>query len=435
MLPALRALGSARTHVDEYAPAYLKTLSDLINGQPVDFFRFCNPAHINGIRDRSNTTDLSSVFASVMASGEREVILQPGLYNMDDTFAITRAFRLLGSGPNATEIKIRSTTESGITLANGIAGYGLRGFKLTRSGVPGSSAHGIEFLGTTDNTKLEWLAAEDHYDNFRLGGCDTGFFHNIESRRAYRFGVFQTNSAVYGPSQWDIDNLLVEKCDNDGFRAQSTSGPAGMILGAMRNIRTFANTGRGIHILGSAITPVFDLRLSDAFCGDDANGCIRLDTYGGKHRLSGFFERAGRGNTGRTLVTVPTNAAPNIDISANNTDMIVSNSTIDEASYDGIQHDGGILIVNGNMIYNNGQGLVGGRRNGILSQGGEVIVTGNRIGNLAGAAQLFGVATGHDDITLTGNNLKGNATAETALGGTIQAVVASNTPNTMPTYP
>ena len=69
------------THVDALgSPAYLKTVSDIINGLPVDFFRFVSQSKIAGIRARSDTSDLTADFATAMAAGASEINLQPGLY-------------------------------------------------------------------------------------------------------------------------------------------------------------------------------------------------------------------------------------------------------------------------------------------------------------------------------------------------------------------
>jgi len=425
------------THVDALgSPAYLKTVSDIINGLPVNMFRFVSQAKIAGIRARTDTSDLTADFATAMAAGAAEIILDPGLYNTTGAIAMSAIGKSLrGAGSNRSEIKIASTTASAITLANGVAGYNVSGLKVTRTGVPGVNAHGVQCLGTTDKSSVEGLVLEDHYTNLVLGTCDTGSVRNIESRRAYQYGVFQTCAPIYGASQWDVDSVLVEKNAVDGWRAESTAGTPGMIFGSMNNFRSFANGGRGLHVIGTVGTPVFDLRLSNAFCGDDALGSVRLHTFGGKHRLQGFFERSSRGLTGRTYSTAATNTANNIEITANNTDAMIYGSTIDEAGYNGILHQGGILMVTGNMIYNNGQGLVLAQRNGILSEGGRLIASGNEITNIGGAAQAYAIASNHGNVRITGNGLDGNTIQPMTIAAiTTQTVVFGNTPDTQLSY-
>lgn len=426
---------------DPVAPAYLKTLSDIANELPISFFRFLPQNKIADIRARTNTDFLDTYFSDALASGCVEINCEPGLYNISNSLSMSTANQhLKGAGWGRSEIRITSTTASAITLANGIAGYGVSGFKISRVGVASSSALGVEFLGTTDDSLLEDLWIEGHYTNLKIGTCDTGKIRRLRLNKALAYGCYQTNAVSYGPSQWDVDDVLFDRNTVDGWRVQSTAGPAGLILGPMRNVKSFANGGRGIHLIGNSTTPIYDARINDAFLGSDGLGSIRLDTYGGKHRISGFFERNGRDATGPTLATAATNTAPGIEMSTNNVDLIVYGSTIDDNSYDGIQHDGGILTVVASHIYNNGAASTAGRRNGVLSNGGKLVVGSDVICNAAsisgggiGSSQLYGIATSHDNVVIAGNDLNNNATAPASLGATTNASVIGNSPSTLTT--
>jgi hypothetical protein len=418
------------------APPYLTTISDILNHMPVNFFRFVTPAQAVGIRARTNADDLTARFAEALASGALEINLEPGRYNTTAAIAMSTANqRLRGAGSSRSEIRITSTTASALTLANGVPGYGVIGIKFTRVGTPNSNSHGVQFLGTTDASTLYDVWAEGHFDNFIIGTCDTGTIQNLRANKALRYGVFQTNAITYGPSQWAVDNVLCDQNTVDGWRVQSTAGPPGMITGEMMRFKTFANGGRGLHAIGNATTPIFDVRLTDAFLGSDAFGSVRLDTFGGKHRLNGFFERNGRDATGPTLGTPASNAGVGIEVSVNNADVGVYGSTIDDNALDGIIHNGGDLIVSGNHIYNNGQALTAGRRNGILSQGGNLTVVGNTVNNKGGnTSQLFGIATSHSNVQIAANHLSGNTSGPITLGATTNAQVVGNSPNTQINY-
>jgi hypothetical protein len=266
-----------------------------------------------------------------------------------------------------------------------------------------------------------------------IGTCDTGRVQNIRCNKNLQDGLFQTNASTYGPSQWEMFDLLLDRTARDGWRVQTTTGPAGLILGNTTSIKTFANVGYGCNFIGNSTTPIFDVRIEQGFLGSDGLGSVRLDTYGGKHRLCGFFERNGRDPTGPTLGTPASNNGVGIEITANNIDVVIYGSTIDDNALDGIRHMGGILIVGANMIFNNGQALTGGRRNGILSEGGELVVNGNGANNLGGnTSQLFGVATSHDDVVINGNSLKGNTAGGATTGGTADAIVFANSPTSQP---
>lgn len=407
---------------------YLQLISDIRNGLPASIMRFIPASKISSITDRTNTDDLSAYFAAALASGVRELICPPGLYNIDASIAMNTAFQCLkGSGRQSTEIRIRSTTAPAITLANGKEGYGVSGFKITRSGIPQAGANGIACLGTTDDTDLIDLWLVGHWDNLVLGTCDTGHIRNVRSSRALNDGVTQTNAASYGPSQLNVDDVLLDRNTRDGWRVAVTTGPPGLILGQMRNIRSFANSGWGLNLTGNATTGIYDFRLSDAFMGSDGLGSINLDSYGGKHRMSGFFERNGRDPTGPSVATPASGLGVGINITAANADATIYGAIIDDNARDGIVHAGAVLIVNGTMIYNNGFSLVAGRRNGILSHSGELIVGVDVITNMGGSvSQEYGIAAGHDNVTVGINSMKAHAGAATSLGGTANAVLLGN---------
>lgn len=383
----------------------------------------------NGVAD-----DTAAIQAAMAA---HDVVHFPaGTFRITGTLAMTRAGQaLIGAGSRRTEIRMVSTTLAAITLANGVANYTVEGLKVGRTGTPVSGANGIHFLGTTDNSEISDIWCEGHWNGLVIGTCDTGLIHGLRCNKNLAYGVYQTNAVSYGPSQWEVNDALVDRNGIDGWRVESTAGPAGLILGTIHSIKSFANVGRGLHVIGNATTPVFDVRIVNAFLGSDNAGSIRLDTYGGKHRVSGFFERNGRDPTGPTLATPASNAAPGIEISANNIDVVIYGSTIDDNAYDGIQHDGGVLIVSGCNIFNNGQALTGGRRNGILSQGGRLVVGSSALTNLSGnTTQLFGVATSHDDLVISGNDMAGNTSGGATLGGTADAVMIANAPKTLVGY-
>lgn len=413
---------------DPVAPAYLKYVSDIISGLPVSIMRFVPREKIMGIITRANTDNLQPYFADALASGVRELVCPPGLYNVDSAIAMANANqKLAGAGWNGSEIRIRSTTAAAITLASGVAGYGVEGFKITRTGTPVTNADGVRCLGTTDNSSLADLWIEGHWTNLTIGTCDTGHIKNLRLAKALHSGAFQTSSASYGPSQWDVDDVLVDRNTVDGWRVVANTGPAGLILGQMRNIRSFANSGWGLNILGNATTGIYDLRLSDAFMGSDGLGSINLDSYGGKHRISGFFERNGRDPTGPSVATAASGIGVGINVSAANSDAIIYGSLIDGNAYDGVVHAGAVLIVAASQIFDNGQALAVGRRNGILSYSGKLVVGADVITNMgANTSQEYGVAAGHDNVVIGTNHMDGNTGAATTLGGTANAVLVGN---------
>jgi hypothetical protein len=424
--PKLRYLGHVRTRIGKLREDFLPT--------PFDFMDSATQVKVALLTAlAADAPAISAAIAQAMA--EHDMVEFPeGHYQTDAPIALTRTGQaVMGRGSRRVEIRINSTTAKAITLANGVADYTVCGFKVTRTGTPVAGANGLECLGTTDNTLIEDVWCEGHWTGMLIGTCDTGRVQNVRCNKNLEDGLFQTNASTYGPSQWEMFDLLLDRNGRDGWRVQTTTGPAGLILGNTTSIKTFANTGWGCNFIGNSTTPIFDVRMEQAFLGSDGLGSVRLNTFGGKHRLCGFFERNGRDPTGPTLATPASNNAVGIEITANNLDVVIYGSTIDDNALDGILHSGGVLIVGSNMIFNNGQALTSGRQNGVLSEGGELVVTGNGVNNLGGnTSQLFGVAASHDDVVINGNSLKGNGTAGAATGGTADAIVFANSPTALP---
>lgn len=363
------------------------------------------------------STDDTAAFQAVATAGLVGYIPK-GTYKITSAIALTVAGSgFVGDGPEQSIITSTSASGKMITLANGVAGFVLKGFSLTKSVTATSGGNGIHCNGTTDDTTIDNVWIEACWDGLNVGTCDIGYIRNCRFISNYNDGYAQTNSSVYGPSQWEITNCLSARNNRDGFRFLSTAGPAGMIVGAWDMINTFANAGRGIHIVGNATTPIYDVRLSNAFIGSDGLAGIRMDTYGESHFFSNvFIERAGMDATGVGLATAASNAANGILSSANDLDLSITGGGISACSLNGISWNStnGQLAVVGSRITDCGQAGTGGSRNGIAMGAGKARIVGCRIGNDgAGTAQIYGVATSVDTLVVMGNDLTNNVTAAT----------------------
>lgn len=65
---------------DTLAPAYLKTVSDIINGSTVDLTRFIPPAQHAAIRARTTTYDAGADINTALASGARGLLVPSGMF-------------------------------------------------------------------------------------------------------------------------------------------------------------------------------------------------------------------------------------------------------------------------------------------------------------------------------------------------------------------
>lgn len=132
-------LGSALVgHYDPVAPAYLKTVSDMLNAEPVSVLRFIPQASWSAIKDYSSTTDVSSnlneAFAAFEANGGGALDLTYGRYVIEDPLIVqANDFTIRGAGWGATHL-YRAETATGdlMTVARPTpASNQLRGFTLT----------------------------------------------------------------------------------------------------------------------------------------------------------------------------------------------------------------------------------------------------------------------------------------------------------------
>jgi hypothetical protein len=361
-----------------------------------------------------------STAAILAALDENDVITidRTATYKISGTIALDREGQsIIGAGPGQVTFTSTSASLPMITLAAGVADYRLSGFKLTRSVTATNGGNGIENLTSTDRTSIKDIWIEKQYIGLRLASCDIGWVERVISEKNIAYGIYLTNSAAYGPAQWHMDEILVQFNTVDGIRVQVTDGPAGLILGDWTNIKTFANSGRGIIMLGSATTGIYDTRVNGAFIGSDGLAGVYMDTYGASHRFSDVFaERAGLDATGPTAATAATNTAYGFELTANNDDIQIDGGQIDNNSYSAIQSSADNLLLSGSRIYNNGAS-VGAERRAIVITAGDAVIIGNAIGNTnGGTSQTVGIATAVDTLTVVGNHFDGNSTAPMALG-------------------
>jgi hypothetical protein len=362
------------------------------------------------------TDDLAAFNAALLAA--KCVHVPAGTYKISGTIALTQTGNaLIGEGLRLVTITSTSASLPNITLATGVANFQVQGMVITKSVAGTSGGDGIKCIDTTTSSTLRNLEITNCYNGLAISTCDEGLIENVICRANWQNGIRITNSVGYGPAQWKMNGVLASINALDGIRVEVTDGPAGLILGTWQNIETFGNSGIGVNLIGSSTTPIYDLRINQGFIGGDNGGGIRLDTYGGKHRIvSCFVELSGTSGTGPTLSTPASNAADGIEVTANNADCGITSCTIDQNSENGIRHGGGILSVGGCNIYNNGAALTAGLRNGIISTGGRLVVSGSFLTNISTVFQEYGIATNHASVVVTGNDMTGNVTSAYTLG-------------------
>jgi hypothetical protein len=218
------------TWVDPIAPAYLKTVSDVLNGLEVSSFRFLSPEQQNDVRARAATLDLTTGLADAHATGV--LIYYPyGTYKFSTLNFGSGGIR--GEGKGATKLLSSDATGADLITYTGTGGDAtvplFRDFALVAANTKAAGA-GIKFAPSLSELSYPELSALLVYNcprsiefgavaKFHLSNSDLlnytdagvfvanannidsgdssilGCFINTGQANGNRFGVYQESSA------------------------------------------------------------------------------------------------------------------------------------------------------------------------------------------------------------------------------------------------
>jgi multisubunit Na+/H+ antiporter MnhB subunit len=331
----------------------------------------------------------------------KDVFIPNSVYNISGTINMTLGgSKLIGESRATTVLSSSSSNLPLLTVTAGLATPHIQNMTLTRTATAISGGTGIKFLGSVGSALVDNLEIKYQYIGIELSSTDYSTFKDSFIHRNYLDGIYMTNTSTDGALQWQINNVLSQLNDRHGFYMQSATGIAGVTPGTWTNLSTYANTGRGIAVIGLAGTPINDIRILGGFFGSDGDSEIYLSTYGGSHLISGVtVERAGMDSTGRTVSTVASGLGSGIELTSNNNDIELTGCHSVTNSKDGYYTANTVTTLGNCTAKNNGNSLTSGRRNGLYSASGLALVTGGFYGNTSGTAQEYGV------FTSNGNNL------------------------------
>lgn len=390
--------------------------------------------------DTNAATTLSAFQGA--AAWSKSVYIPPGTYLISGTITVTLdGQRWYGDGFNAAIVKSNSTTLPMFTITEFLNNTVLESFRLTRSVTATSGANGIDLTNkVVGQTRFQFLLVEKQWDGFALSSTDWSEVLDCIAQQNINNGIYVRNkntaAATSTACQWNITNTLAQMNGARGFFYQSQSGPSGMIVGPLKMCATFANSGVGVGFLGSVGVPIYDARVLGGFYGSDANSAIYVDTYGDQHLIQNcFLERTGRDATGPTLTTAASGTGSGLEVTTNNTGVIVNNVHAYENSLDGIALSATSSVVSGCRCDNNGQAASAGRRNGIYIVAGRASITGVRCGNTSGTAQSYGVRIADGaNVAIAGADLTGNGVSALDITSNANSLsIVASLPNTINT--
>lgn len=364
-------------------------------------------------------------------TNEESVEIPPGNYIVSDklTVGLLSKQKLWGHGRGVTKITSMSTTEPLIYFAGSVAGLALSGVTLDRGVTPTSTAHGIDFNRIGEGW-IDDVYVLNHYYGILLGEAGFSNLRNSQISKNYNDGVrMQTGST--GQLQWTLRNLLIDQNAGNGLAVFAVGSAASTSLGEWDMISTFANSGWGIRVEGESGKAIHGVRLRSSFIGQDGNSELRLNTFGGHHKITdNFFELSGTGTTGRTLATAASNIGMGIDITANNEDVSVVTNRISGCSYTGIRSQSTRSTIIGNEVINCGVALLAGERTGIRVSGNATVVSNTAINSGGSTTQQYGFYNDTDTVHMVANKASGNTVADFDGAAVVNSIKIANSGST-----
>lgn len=385
----------------------------------------------------------TAAFASAAAANS-SIFVPPGKFSIADnaiTLQAGQTFRGAGrasylSGSYAGGTLITCTTRSAhpcISVAAGANWATLQNFTLSGAGTLGAIASGntgIAFLGDCNYCKVDSVELYNHYNCLNPASTTMGWIQNVVTENCTNAGILGQNTTST-PMQWQYTNVLSQFNGAQGILLQSAAvgGATQMTLGAMTNVMTFANSGVGLGVIGSSSVPIYDLRVSNSFFGQDGNSELYLQPYGGNITVNGTqIELAGTSTTGPNNSTAASHTGYGVQL-LNGSSYGISGNWINQNSQAGISATSTVTNITGNLISNNGQNGTAGTAIGVIvNAGGSVDLNGNTINNTGGATtQAYGINNAGTINVSVGNNLKPNATGTyTGTAATIGGATLNN---------
>ena len=324
-----------------------------------------------------------------------------GIFKISSALTISQDnLKVVGAGRDATQLVHYGTTTPCIYVNAALTAIEVSNMTITRSSTvtAASGGNGIDFGRVGSFLKISDVIVRKQYRGVVLGPTDYSFFSNSISEKNVDNGVHLSvvaTSTANGACQWQFTNILSAQNGHHGFYVTSTvGGPTAMALGEILNCATYANTGRGFSVTGTAACPVHGVRILGGFFGEDADNEVDLDTYGDLHKVENVFtELAGKSPTGPTLSSTASAIGTGIAISVNNKNVLVGGCWATNHSKNGIFTNSSSTVITGCSIHTNSS--YGVFRD--VASSNFILCHNNFYGNVAGAF-IDGIGTGSRSV-------------------------------------
>lgn len=346
-------------------------------------------------------------------------------YLTTSTIALSSGQSLNGDGPGLSIISCSSPSIPVVTLGKSMMYFNISNLTLTHGGTPTAGGDGIfqaQNTGSSSSSNTNWVndglvqnvVLSNNWNGGNLGIAFYCLFSNVQAigNKANGFSMLTSGHAwglvstdVAGQLQWYFESCTTNTngpasgagigngdgwCYQVGSSTPGSSG-SGISVGTLTGCNSFANKHNGVGAYGNAAVPVNGVRISGGFYGSDAGNGIVLDTYAHNHLIApDFCELAN---------------AWNINISANNSGVVVKVGACVQAGFDGLFSQGDQTVIVGGLFSDNGSRLVSGARSGIFIQAGSANISGVTSRNFNTNNQAFGISVTGDSVAIAGSYL------------------------------
>lgn len=336
-----------------------------------------------------------------------------GTYRVTTTINIGSGQAILGAG--SAGVRLSSETPGHTVVVAAMAeNYAISGFSLTRpassygntTGKDGIHCNGYSQLGYISDVKIY-----RHWKGMYLGPTSYSEVTNYLVDNCYSHGIHCEGTPTIAAMQWTFHKGISQRNDGWGMRFSTVSpapgGPGGASMGDMSLVSTYGNKLGGIAWHGRSDCGINAIRVQSAFVGEEGSHGIDIDTYGvSTNKLSNVFsEICGTLACGVDGTTPATNQGRGFNITANNTETVLTGCNAIGNSWSGLVVAAPRTTVVGGSYRLNGAAMLSGETSGIFQSAGWVLINGTQCNGNKG----FGVFLATDNYhVLVANNLREN---------------------------
>jgi hypothetical protein len=320
---------------------------------------------------------------------------------------------LIGAGRTSTLLS-SITAGHTIVIADFAENYEIGGFTLTRplGNYGNTTGHdGIHCVGYSQLGLIRDIRIYRHWKGMYLGPTSYSEVRDYLVDNCYSHGVHAEGTSTIAALQWTFNKGISQRCNGYGMLFSTVvpipGGPAGASMGDMSSVSTYGNLLGGIAWIGRPECGINAIRVHSAFVGEEGSHGIHLDTYGvSTIKLSNVFsEICGTLACGVDGTTPATNQGRGFNITANNTEVVMTGCNSIGNSWCGLTSAAPRVSIVGGSFRLNGAALLAGEITGIFEAAGWILVNGTQCNGNKG----FGIYLATDSYhTVVGNNVREN---------------------------